>query len=181
MQAPKPSPLLQQTVQTVSKPVVPFSELKIKSQFSMSTAHSEAPVVKETQPGLNEVAENESAYLSLDNVKQAIARFAQLKQESGSRQIFITLSSAVISLSGAQVRIEILNEAQREKMNEVKQEMLDHVRKDLNHNGVAIEISVSQQVQETKAYKPADKFKFMAEKNPMLLELKKRFDLDIEY
>ena len=27
----------------------------------------------------------------------------------------------------------------------------------------------------------ADKFKLMAEKNPALLELKKRFDLDIEY
>ena len=27
----------------------------------------------------------------------------------------------------------------------------------------------------------ADKFKLMAEKNPALLEFKKRFDLDIEY
>lgn len=138
-------------------------------------------MVKETNPALNEVAESESTYLTLDNVKQAIARFAQYKQETGSRQVFITLSSAIISLNGPLISIEIHNEAQREKMNEVKQEMLDQVRKDLNHHSVGIEISVSTQVQETKAYKPADKFKFMAEKNPMLLELKKRFDLDIEY
>jgi hypothetical protein len=44
-----------------------------------------------------------------------------------------------------------------------------------------LEIKVSEIVGEIKAYKPADKFKLMAEKNPALLELKKRFDLDIEY
>ncbi|MBC7475888.1 MAG: hypothetical protein H7263_16520, partial [Candidatus Sericytochromatia bacterium] len=44
-----------------------------------------------------------------------------------------------------------------------------------------LNIVVSEIAGEVKAYKPDDKFKMMAEKNPALLELKRRFDLNVEY
>ena len=62
-----------------------------------------------------------------------------------------------------------------------KQDMLDELRTLVNNKQMQLEIKVSKVVGEIKAYKPADKFKLMADKNPSLLELKKRFDLDIEY
>jgi len=55
------------------------------------------------------------------------------------------------------------------------------LRNILSNKKTQIEITVSEIVGEVKAYKPADKFKLMAEKNVALLEFKKRFDLDIEY
>lgn len=63
----------------------------------------------------------------------------------------------------------------------VKQEMLDALRNILKNKQTQLELKVSASHTEIKAYKPIDKFKLMAEKNPNLLELKKRFDLDIEY
>ena len=63
----------------------------------------------------------------------------------------------------------------------IKQDMLDDLRTILQNKKTQIDITVSEVMGEVKAYKPADKFKLMAEKNPALLEFKKRFDLDIEY
>ncbi len=63
----------------------------------------------------------------------------------------------------------------------IKQDMLDELRIILKNKQTQLEIKVMETVENLKAYKPLDKFKLMAEKNPMLLELKKRFDLDIEY
>lgn len=182
MQAPKTSAILQQTVQTVSKPVVSFEQLKLKAQFSLTTVHTETVITKETSPAEAEtVAEQPASYLSLEAAKQAISKFAHHKNISGGRQVFATLSTAVVSLNGPAIGIEIHNEVQREMLNVIKQDMLDYIRRDLGNNAVSIDITVSQHQHETKAYKPSDKFKFMAEKNPMLLELKKRFDLDIDY
>ena len=70
-------------------------------------------------------------------------------------------------------------------------EKLLDVTKDIGHDKLEVTImELLKQLEspftfvivgEVKAYKPADKFKLMAEKNPALLEFKKRFDLDIEY
>lgn len=77
--------------------------------------------------------------------------------------------------------IELNNEVQREMLMVIKQDMLDALRLILCNKQAQLEITVSEIIGEIKAYKPIDKFKMMAEKNPSLIEFKKRFDLDIEY
>ena len=95
--------------------------------------------------------------------------------------MYATLTSSKITLVDKTVLIELNNEVQKEMLVNIKQDMLDELRKLANNKLMQLEITVSEIVGEIKAYKPADKFKLMAEKNPSLLELKKRFDLDIEY
>lgn len=95
--------------------------------------------------------------------------------------MYATLTSSKISLLDNTILIELNNEVQREMLVVIKQDMLDALRNLLNNKKAQLEITVSEIVGEVKAYKPADKFKLMAEKNPALLEFKKRFDLDIEY
>ena len=70
---------------------------------------------------------------------------------------------------------------QREMLIAIRQDMLDELRTILKNKQTQLEIKVLETVDSLKAYKPMDKFKLMSEQNPMLLELKKRFDLDIEY
>jgi DNA polymerase-3 subunit gamma/tau len=63
----------------------------------------------------------------------------------------------------------------------LKQELLDDIRSKLGSNKISLEIGLLKTEIQAKAYKPGDVFKSMAEKNPSLLELKKRFDLEIDY
>ena len=119
--------------------------------------------------------------LTYERVADAVKQFAEEKNNTGFRQMYATLTSSKISLEANTILIELNNEVQREMLVNIKQDMLDEFRRLLSNRQAQLDIKVSEILGEVKAYKPADKFKLMAEKNPALLELKKRFDLDIEY
>jgi DNA polymerase-3 subunit gamma/tau len=131
------------------------------------------------------VVNNEVSFDDIDLTSQraldAVRQFAEEKNKSGNKQLYATLTSSKISLVDNTILIELNNEVQREMLVVIKQDMLDALRNILSNKKTQIEITVSEIVGEVKAYKPADKFKLMAEKNVALLEFKKRFDLDIEY
>jgi DNA polymerase-3 subunit gamma/tau len=119
--------------------------------------------------------------LTNENALQGVKQFAELKLQSGNRQLYATLTSSKISFQSPTILIELNNEVQREMLIAIRQDMLDELRTILKNKQTQLEIKVLETVDSLKAYKPMDKFKLMSEKNPMLLELKKRFDLDIEY
>lgn len=119
--------------------------------------------------------------LTIERVSEAVKQFAEEKSKMGNKQLYATLTSSHISLQQSTIVIMLNNEVQREMLTNIKQDMLDELRNLLVNKQTQLDIKVSEIQGEVKAYKPQDKFKLMADKNPALLELKKRFDLDIEY
>lgn len=75
----------------------------------------------------------------------------------------------------------INNETQKEQFMPVRHNLVDTLRLELQNTSLNIEVLISKTETQMKAYKPMDIFKAMTEKNPALLELKKRFDLEIDY
>ncbi len=169
----------QPVIQTSSKPVVGFSELRIKSQFMLQdNGRQTQQVVEATLVSQEDVADID---LSQERVDVAMKQFAEEKSKEGQKQLYATLTSSKIILEDKTVVIMLSNEVQREMLTGIKQDMLDELRNLLVNKQTQLEIKVSELMGEVKAYKPQDKFKVLAEKNPALNELKKRFDLDIEY
>jgi DNA polymerase III subunit gamma/tau len=169
-------------IKTVDKPVVPFSELTIKAKFSLNEAiktnsTSTAEMVAEAAP----VYENK--VFDFEALKKVIFAFAELKNKAGNRQLYTTLTAGTIELNETNlVILSIHNEAQKEILLNVKQEFLDFIRREIQNNTVGLEIKITEEITPTvKAYKPSDKFRLLSEKNPALLELKKRLDLEIDY
>jgi DNA polymerase III subunit gamma/tau len=99
----------------------------------------------------------------------------------GSRQLSTTLSTSPIAFADNVITLTLNNETQREQLQNIKQDFLDDLRRKTRNNLIKLEIEISKEEVKTRAYKPADIFKSMSEKNPLLLELKKRFDLEIDY
>lgn len=169
----------QPVIQTSSKPVVGFNELRIKSQFMLQDNGRQTQQVVEatlvSQENLPDID------LSQERVDEAMKTFAEKKSKDGQKQLYATLTSSKIILENNTVVIMLSNEVQREMLTGIKQDMLDELRNLLTNKQTQLEIKVSELQGEVKAYKPQDKFKVLAEKNPALNELKKRFDLDIEY
>lgn len=139
--------------------------------------HSQ-PVVVEAEQTHSTVADID---LTIERVSEAVKQFAEEKSKMGNKQLYATLTSSHISLQQSTIVIMLNNEVQREMLTNIKQDMLDELRNLLVNKQTQLDIKVSEIQGEVKAYKPQDKFKLMADKNPALLELKKRFDLDIEY
>jgi DNA polymerase-3 subunit gamma/tau len=169
-------------VKTSEKPVVPFSELKIKAQFSLNqAAKGNAAVAEVLTETITETYENQAfTYEALTDV---IRSFAEMKNQKGNRQLFATLTASKIELDETNlVSLNIHNEAQKEILVNVRQEFLDYIRKELQNNTVNLQIRITDELPPAaKAYKPAYKFKLLSEKNPALLDLKKRLDLEIDY
>jgi DNA polymerase-3 subunit gamma/tau len=169
----------QPVIQTSSKPVVGFNELRIKSQFMLQDNGKQTQqVVEATLVSQENVPDID---LSQQRVDEAMKTFAEEKSKEGQKQLYATLTSSKIILEDKTVVIMLSNEVQREMLTTIKQDMLDELRNLLVNKQTQLEIKVSELMGEVKAYKPQDKFKVLAEKNPALNELKKRFDLDIEY
>lgn len=171
----------QPTIQTSSKPVVGFTELKIKSQFLLQNTAQQNQTIAVEANLVSEPQETMDVELTSERALGAVKHFAEEKSKNGNKQLYATLTSSKISLIDKTILIELNNEVQKEMLVGIKQDMLDELRKLVNNRQTQLEIKVSEITGEIKAYKPSDKFKLMAEKNPALLELKKRFDLDIEY
>lgn len=169
----------QPVIQTSSKPVVGFNELRIKSQFMLQDNGRQGQPVVETATVIQENVPD--IELSQERVDEAMKTFAEAKSKEGQKQLYATLTSSKIVLENKTVVIMLSNEVQRTMLTDIKQDMLDELRRLLTNKQTQLEINVSELQGEVKAYKPQDKFKVLAEKNPALNELKKRFDLDIEY
>lgn len=171
----------QPVIQTSSKPVIGFNELKIKSQFMLQNNAQQNQTIAVEANVINDPQESFDVELNSDRAMAAVKQFAEEKNKTGNKQLYATLTSSKITLVDKTILIELNNEVQKEMLVGIKQDMLDDLRKLASNKQLQLEIKVSEISAEIKAYKPADKFKLMAEKNPALLELKKRFDLDIEY
>jgi len=179
----KVTALQEPEIKFASKPSVTFDQLKMKSSFSLQEVKNyqnlsqngnspsvEAPEIKFVNKDVN-----------LDEIKAAVKFYAEEKLKQGSRQISITLDQSDIQFSNNIISLTISNETQKEQLLIIKQEFVDAIRGRLQNNAVVVEIQTSTAEAQTKAYRPIDIFKAMSEKNPALLELKKRFDLEIEY
>lgn len=154
--------------------------MKIKAQFSLTDAKV-SQSEKQNNEEKKEEKQEENKPVDFDGVKNAIHVYADVKLKQGSRQLHTTLTTSNISFENNNITLLINNETQREQLQNIKQEFLDDIRKQLSNNLVTLSIEISSLEVQSKAYKPSDIFKTMVEKNPALLELKKRFDLEIDY
>ena len=80
------------------------------------------------------------------------------------------------------IKFKVDSGAVEKDLNEIKPDMLSFIRKKLSNYSVQIEVEVvlgddTGQI----PYTPSEKFKKLAEKNPLLNEMKNQFDLEIDY
>lgn len=172
------------TVRHADKPGLELEKLKLKSGFSLSEITSG---LQKTQTETLVLAEPRTEVLTIpevtdpESIKSCIQRFADQKLEQGSRQIATVLRTADIQVEGQNIKLFLSNETQKEQLHFIRQEFVDFIRQHCSNPALMVETSVNETPKETKAYKPSDVFKAMSQKNPHLLELKKRFDLEIDY
>lgn len=181
--APKVSVLQEPEIKFASKPSVSFDQLKIKASFSLQEvkqyqSHSQTMVTNGVEAPVVQFVNRE---VTLEEIKLTVKAYADDKQKQGSRQLATIFNTSEIEFVNNTITLTISNETQKEQLLVIKQEFIDTIRKQLQNTSIGLEIQISATETQTRAYKPNDIFKAMTEKNPALLELKKRFDLEIEY
>lgn len=86
------------------------------------------------------------------------------------------------TLNGTTIHLEVDNEIQIDLLTTtLRTEVLNFLRRELQNSTIHLEIVVTEQENTTLIYTQADKFKFLAEKNPALNELRNVLGLDYDY
>jgi DNA polymerase-3 subunit gamma/tau len=171
-------------VKFASKPTIPFEQLKVKASFSLNEAKGYGTATKQVNAQVAEETINvagSNKETSFEDIIAYMAYYADEKQKLGARQLATIFKTSDLKFEENTITLTIKNETQREQLLLIKQEFVDEIRKKLQNMSLALEITISQDEAVTRAFKPIDVFKAMSEKNPALLELKKRFDLEIDY
>jgi DNA polymerase III subunit gamma/tau len=86
------------------------------------------------------------------------------------------------TLDGTTIHLEVDNEIQTDLLTiSLRTEVLNYLRKELQNSTIHLEVVVSKEEAKTMIYTQADKFKFMAEKNPALHDFRSILGLDYDY
>ena len=119
--------------------------------------------------------------LTLENLQKAWYEFAERrKQVKNSTTEEISLRKE-FKLNGLTIEIILDNDHQMDAIQGMRYDLLGFLKNRFNEPGLDISPRVAPQEVSRLPYTPAEKFNFMAEKNPLLLELKQALGLDVDF
>ena len=176
-QAPKP----------VENPPVFKSDFKIKDITSAvkTVSISEQFKKKETVSVVNDSApailERPLENFTKEQLVIKWKEYANKVSDQGKKQLHSTLLKREPELKDTTILLMIDNKVQEEELNQEKSDLLGFLRKELSNYSIQLELVINTVVTEATAYTDQDKFKKMAEKNPLLNDLKKSLGLDFDY
>lgn len=149
------------TTATLGKPLV--------QQVSQGISQVEEPIIQQNKPFT--VNELQPIWDELIKDLEARRRFSE----------YVILNRK-FTLKGTTIHLEVDNEIQIDLLTTtLRTEVLNFLRKQLQNSTIHLEIVVAEQENTTLIYTQADKFKFLAEKNPALIELRNVLGLDYDY
>ena len=109
---------------------------------------------------------------------QAFVKLREAQNDSETERMAI---NRAFELDGITIRLVLDNKLQEAALNDIKAELMGHVRRELQNRTIQLEHSVVIADVKKLIYSPQDKFNFLANKNPALHDLRKALNLDVDY
>jgi DNA polymerase-3 subunit gamma/tau len=110
-------------------------------------------------------------------------KYAAKMQEAGKESLYVTLTRRhPEKIDQTSIGFIIDNKVQEQDIEKEKPVMMEFIRKELNNFHLQLHLAQTTDDDNKQIlYTSRDKFKKLAEKNPHLLTLKQRFNLDLEF
>jgi DNA polymerase-3 subunit gamma/tau len=108
----------------------------------------------------------------------AFARLRHQQYDSATEQLVL---NRALNLEGTTIHITLDNTLQVGYLTDLKPDLMGYLRDQLQNSQIQLEHTVTLQEVKKMIYSSQDKFNFMAEKNPALLELRKVLNLEVDY
>ncbi|GEQ86269.1 hypothetical protein ULMS_17770 [Patiriisocius marinistellae] len=105
--------------------------------------------------------------------------FTEIVKGKGKHILLSHLSMNVPRLQDGMIHLSFPNHTIKTEVEREKYELMSYVRKKLKNYNVDLVIDVNETEVKKYAYTPIEKFQKLKEKNPLIDELRKHFDLDI--
>ncbi|MCF0073271.1 DNA polymerase III subunit gamma/tau [Dyadobacter sp. CY261] len=160
---------------------------RLKSTVSLAPTQALAPQVTKQA-----IAEPSATYatvpngikkeeLTLTNLQRLWYEFSQKRLQAGNSTTEQITLNREFQLNGTTIEIALDNDHQLDAVANVRYELLGFLKGHLDAPKLEINPRVAPQEVNRLPYTPAEKFNYMAEKNPYLLELKQALGLDVDF
>jgi DNA polymerase-3 subunit gamma/tau len=163
--------------------IVNFKDNIQKKTISINP-HSESEKQDEEKDNsvVQEEKRNEQAF-SQEDLNEKWMQYANEKENVGKHNLLSVLrDKKAILKENFNVCITLDNKVQEEVLNDEKTKLLGYLKTQLENDSISLTVDVTPlKEEEMKAYTAEDKFKKMVKKNPDLLNLKDKFDLEIDF
>jgi DNA polymerase-3 subunit gamma/tau len=163
--------------------IVNFKDNIPKKTISINS-HSESEKQDEKKDNrvVQEEKRNEQAF-SQEDLNEKWELYANEKVNIGKHNLLSVLrDKKVILKENFNLCLILDNKVQEEVINDEKTKLLRYFKSQLENDSISLTVEVTPlKEEEMKAYTAEDKFKKMVKKNPDLLNLKNKFDLEIDF
>lgn len=132
---------------------------------------------RSVKPTLEATENQGNATYTEEGVKAALKAYGKTLQKQTEK--FIVESD--FELKDGVLTLLLVNNTLMELFHELKQDILDFVRKELKNGSILIDARLIAEVKEAKPRTEQEKFKAMVEKNPALKTFKDDLGLDLVY
>ena len=161
---------------TSQTPASKSTSTRTKSTFDLNSilkAKEQPPVV------ITQIEEPVNVKpLTEEQVKEAWAEYARLRKDQVAE---FHLLSREVDLNGSIVTVALANTVEEPLLQSMMTDLVSYLRNRLSNPTIKVE-SVMKEVDVKKmAYTNKEKFDLLAEKNPIIKELKDRFGLDPDF
>lgn len=119
--------------------------------------------------------------LTLANLQRLWYEFSQMRLNAGNSTTEQITLNREFQLNGTTIEIALDNDHQLDAVANARYELLGFLKARLDAPKLDINPRVAPQEVNRLPYTPAEKFNYMAEKNPYLLELKQALGLDVDF
>lgn len=159
---------------------VPPQTYQLNSSLETKRSGNALKTVTESEIESVEVLDGPVEQVSPEALHEAWKKFAEEHVAEGPRSLYTTLLAEIPEIEANNIRFKIVNSIQEKDLSEVKAELLDYLRKQLNNVALTLTVELLKEEGIKKEFlSERQKYDRMAEKNPLLEELRKRLDLDL--
>jgi DNA polymerase III subunit gamma/tau len=152
---------------TVKIPVIIPATAEVKPVQSEASGKAPEEVVTENQPFTAEQL-------------QACWRTYVDSRKTGGYNSEVVIIDRPVELSGQTVIMKLDNLTQMTQLGEMKPVLLAYLRKNLRNGSIQLHAEVGEQETRRMIYTSQEKFKYLAEKHPVLMNLRNTLGLDID-
>ena len=152
----------------------------VNNPTAFTAKKKEEPEVKPETTITEEPLKIAAEPLPQSSLKEIVLAFAELKKAEGKSFAFALLKELMAEEQGENLIITLTNSRDQNEFDEIKTDFLRFVN-DKAGKSYQIEIKIEKVAQKIlKVYTNKDKFNYLAEQNPFLIEFSKELGLELE-
>jgi len=144
----------------------------------------EVPQVAEQveEPSYTATTAAQEISLTQELLNQAIFSIQEVFR-TANRNLELTILDQEIKVQNGEITLQVSGSIQEDIAQKMKPELMGLVRKFTGATSFAISIVQQEEAvdEKGKLYTSTDKLKFLREKHPALMELQRKFDLDVDF